>query len=351
VTDLRADAVGASKSGGPADTTKRAEARERRVVELNESMPLSWAQMQALEEENDALVAELDRLREDSARLESFGRGWMESQEKWKALAEQIAGERDEARAELERVTRERDKAVGAKERWADLAYTGKDELLDALAELVAVRERAERAEEEARSAKNAESRGALQLVREFHETFGLPVGSRPALPDAAERDLRWKLLHEEASEYFAAEGTDDLVEVADALGDMVCVIYGTALSYGIDLDAVVAEIHRSNMTKTRDESVKYPAKNVRKMAGYTPPDIAAVLAHLDGVECATDAVLEEGQQPASKTCDQLMRGMYGAVTKCARPKGHVGKHNSIWNHTDWPQAGGAAAPVEEGQP
>jgi predicted HAD superfamily Cof-like phosphohydrolase len=117
-----------------------------------------------------------------------------------------------------------------------------------------------------------------LAQVREFHETFGLPIGSRPALPAEGERDLRWNLLAEEFDELGAAEASDDLVEIADALGDMVCVIYGTALSYGIDLDAVVAEIHRSNMTKSRDESVEYPAKNVRKMAGYTPPDIAAAI-------------------------------------------------------------------------
>jgi predicted HAD superfamily Cof-like phosphohydrolase len=115
-------------------------------------------------------------------------------------------------------------------------------------------------------------------LVREFHETFGLPIGKEPRFPGEAERDLRFVLLEEEWNEYWAAEDDESLVGVADALGDMVCVIYGTALSYGIDLDAVVAEIHRSNMTKTRDESVEYPAKNVRKLEGYEPPNIAAAI-------------------------------------------------------------------------
>lgn len=118
-----------------------------------------------------------------------------------------------------------------------------------------------------------------LALVREFHEKYGLPVGTEPAFPDnLRERQLRIGLLHEEFGEYKHAEITSDLVGVADALGDMVCVIYGTALSYGIDLDAVVAEIHRSNMTKTRDPEMNYPAKNVRKLAGYEPPRLAEVL-------------------------------------------------------------------------
>ena len=117
-----------------------------------------------------------------------------------------------------------------------------------------------------------------LRQVREFHEKFGLPIGSSPALPDWPERNLRIKLLVEEMREYDLAETHDDLVGIADALADMVCVIYGTALSYGIDLDAVVAEVHRSNMTKTRNEAVEYPSKNVMKLDGYEPPRIAGVL-------------------------------------------------------------------------
>lgn len=64
-----------------------------------------------------------------------------------------------------------------------------------------------------------------------------------------------------------------------DALGDMVFVIYGTALSYGIDLDAVVAEIHRSNMTKERVPGMEYPSKCVVKGADFSPPNLAPLLA------------------------------------------------------------------------
>lgn len=110
--------------------------------------------------------------------------------------------------------------------------------------------------------------------VLEFHRHFGLPARSTPVdrLPQA-EVDLRRRLLTEEYREYLVAADADDLVSVADALADMVYVIYGTALHYGIDLDGVLAEVHRSNMTKTGHDGGK-----ATKGPGYQPPDIAAVL-------------------------------------------------------------------------
>lgn len=102
--------------------------------------------------------------------------------------------------------------------------------------------------------------------VRDFHEKFDFPI-------DRGLKGLRGSLLEEEYREYVEAEATDDLVKIADALGDMVYVIYGTALTYGIDLDAVVAEIHRSNMTKET-----HPSGKAAKGPGYEPPDIRRVL-------------------------------------------------------------------------
>lgn len=110
--------------------------------------------------------------------------------------------------------------------------------------------------------------------VLEFHQHFGLPARTIPVdrLPDA-EVELRRQLLSEEFTEYLAAAGNGDIVAVADALADMVYVIYGTALHYGIDLDAVLAEVHRANMTKTGHNGGK-----AVKGPGYQPPDIPAVL-------------------------------------------------------------------------
>ena len=61
---------------------------------------------------------------------------------------------------------------------------------------------------------------------------------------------LRQALIEEEVGELQAAAGAGDLVGVADALADIVYVAYGTAHVYGIDLDAVLDEVHASNMTK-----------------------------------------------------------------------------------------------------
>jgi predicted HAD superfamily Cof-like phosphohydrolase len=70
--------------------------------------------------------------------------------------------------------------------------------------------------------------------VAAFHTAFGHPVGVVPQLPDQAERDLRIKLIREELDEYCIAHDCDDRIEMADALADLLFVLAGTAVSYGI---------------------------------------------------------------------------------------------------------------------
>lgn len=70
--------------------------------------------------------------------------------------------------------------------------------------------------------------------VAAFHTAFGHPVGAVPQLPDQVERDLRIKLIHEELDEYCIAYEEDDRIEMADALADLLFVLAGTAVSYGI---------------------------------------------------------------------------------------------------------------------
>ena len=79
----------------------------------------------------------------------------------------------------------------------------------------------------------------------------------------------RCDFIEEEAAELRSAVERGDVTGVADALGDLAYVVYGAALHFGIDLDAVVAEVHRSNMTKT-------PAGNGKavKGPGYRSPDL-----------------------------------------------------------------------------
>jgi predicted HAD superfamily Cof-like phosphohydrolase len=127
------------------------------------------------------------------------------------------------------------------------------------------------------------QSRAAGQ-VREFHEGFGLPVRF---VPDASGTSvpadlavLRQALIDEEVDELRAAAATGDLVGVADALADIVYVAYGTAWTYGIDLDAVLDEVHASNMTKLGADGrpVRRADGKVLKGPDYRPPDVARVL-------------------------------------------------------------------------
>src|SRR2546430_4735505 len=95
------------------------------------------------------------------------------------------------------------------------------------------------------------------RAVQRFHEGFGYPVGGAPCVPLDAELTLRNTLLHEEAKELERACASRDLVGIADALGDLLYIVYGTAVVCGIDLGAVFDEIHRSNMSKTRAAAPK----------------------------------------------------------------------------------------------
>jgi predicted HAD superfamily Cof-like phosphohydrolase len=115
--------------------------------------------------------------------------------------------------------------------------------------------------------------------VRDFHQAFGQRIGEKPELPDIEERKLRIKLLDEEVFEYTDAEYADDLVEIADALADIIYIACGTAVSYGIPLDDVFDEVHRSNMAKLVDGKVIRRADGkIQKPEGWQPPDIKSIL-------------------------------------------------------------------------
>lgn len=70
--------------------------------------------------------------------------------------------------------------------------------------------------------------------VAEFHEAFGHPIGLVPQLPDSSIRALRVSLIKEELEEYCTAFACNDRVEMADALADLLFVLAGTAVAYGI---------------------------------------------------------------------------------------------------------------------
>jgi predicted HAD superfamily Cof-like phosphohydrolase len=112
--------------------------------------------------------------------------------------------------------------------------------------------------------------------VEQFHRKFGQPVLTVPQLADESRSALRQRLLEEECEETIAAMVHGNLVEVADGLADLIYVALGTALEYGIDLDPVFKEVHRSNMDKIPG-NLREDGK-ILKPEGWQPPDIAGVL-------------------------------------------------------------------------
>jgi predicted HAD superfamily Cof-like phosphohydrolase len=123
----------------------------------------------------------------------------------------------------------------------------------------------------------------ALENVRAFHDAFGIPNADRPTAKLSQDDILlRYKLMREENEEYLEAAHKGDLVEIADALGDMLYILCGTILKHGLEdkIGEVFEEIQRSNMSKL-DENGKPIYREdgkVLKSSLYFKPDIAAIL-------------------------------------------------------------------------
>jgi len=123
----------------------------------------------------------------------------------------------------------------------------------------------------------------ATEHVRTFHHAFGIPNAQAPA-GNIGDRDalLRYKLIREENEEYLDAALRGDLVEVADALGDVLYILCGTLLKHGLEhkIDEVFREIQRSNMSKldANGKPIYREDGKVLKSELYFRPDIANIL-------------------------------------------------------------------------
>ncbi|MDP8904395.1 MAG: nucleoside triphosphate pyrophosphohydrolase family protein [Chloroflexota bacterium] len=120
----------------------------------------------------------------------------------------------------------------------------------------------------------------AVDKVSDWLTRAGFPVRTQPTLEASRrERELVVELLEEEVAELRAAVAASDIVEIADALGDIVWVTIEAALAFGIPIEEVFEEIHRSNLTKLQGER-RYTASG--KLVGgtaYIPPDLSPILA------------------------------------------------------------------------
>lgn len=113
-------------------------------------------------------------------------------------------------------------------------------------------------------------------MVEAFHRQFDLLVQPRPAIPDAAIRELRVRLIQEEFDELRQALGEDNLDAIAKELADLLYVVYGTAVSYGIDMQPVFREVHRSNMSKIG--GYKRSDGKWVKPSTYSPAQVGPIL-------------------------------------------------------------------------
>ena len=120
--------------------------------------------------------------------------------------------------------------------------------------------------------------------VHEFHTAFGLGINDTPTANIGADRNLlRFNLMKEENEEYFEAAQNGDLVEVADALGDMLYILAGTILEHGMQhkIVEVFDEIQRSNMSKLGEDGKPIYREDGKVLKGpnYFKPNIAEILA------------------------------------------------------------------------
>ena len=122
-----------------------------------------------------------------------------------------------------------------------------------------------------------------LKAVQEFHKVFGLGFEQKPvAKLDESKLKLRFDLMAEENEEYLEAAKANDLVEVADALGDMLYILCGTILEHGMQhkIEEVFDEIQRSNMSKLDGNGKPIYREDGKVMKGpnYFKPNIYKII-------------------------------------------------------------------------
>jgi len=122
-----------------------------------------------------------------------------------------------------------------------------------------------------------------IAAVQTFHEAFGLGVKESPTAElELSKNLLRYKLMREENEEYLDAANNKDLVEVADALGDMLYILCGTIIEHGMQhkIEEVFNEIQKSNMSKLGADGKPIYREDGKVLKGpnYFKPDIQTIL-------------------------------------------------------------------------
>ena len=116
--------------------------------------------------------------------------------------------------------------------------------------------------------------------VKNFMEIYGQEVKTKSSFPNDKIVQLRYDLIKEELDELSLAIKEKDIIEVADALTDLLYVVYGAGHSFGIDLDKCFAEVQRSNLSKLNIDGKPIYNENGKVMKGpnYSKPNLKQFL-------------------------------------------------------------------------
>jgi predicted HAD superfamily Cof-like phosphohydrolase len=121
-----------------------------------------------------------------------------------------------------------------------------------------------------------------INAVAEFHDIFKIGNAGEMTLISEKDYTLRYNLIKEENEEYLEACKNGDLVEIADALGDQLYILFGTILKHGLQhkIEEVYDEIHRSNMSKLDEQGQPIFREDGKIMKSnlYFRPDIKKIL-------------------------------------------------------------------------
>ena len=119
-----------------------------------------------------------------------------------------------------------------------------------------------------------------FELVGDFMESMEQDVLIRPSFPEDSVQKLRLDLIEEELDELQYGIDNQDMIEIADALTDLLYVVYGAGHAFGIDLDDCFKEVHQSNLSKLGPDfrPIKREDGKVLKPDTYFPPDLKTEL-------------------------------------------------------------------------
>ena len=119
-----------------------------------------------------------------------------------------------------------------------------------------------------------------FEKVKKFMQIFGQEVKTQPSLPNKKIANLRYALIEEELSELKSAIEDKDIIEIADALTDILYVTYGAGHAYGINLDKCFEEVQNSNMSKLGDDGKPIYNDSGKVMKGplYFKPNLKKFL-------------------------------------------------------------------------